>query len=344
MSDIYEVDGMCVYSLQPKLHERAFMLPFLPTYYLLPEINVPVISWVLQRKIAPIADDVELIHNIRIGREHLSWASYKLARKKGIPFFITPNFSPRMQTFIGRFVLRNFFALLRRADGVFVFTEEEKQGMLNLGVPEDRLCLIGVGPLLSETADPQGFRRSYGINGPMVLFLGQKLPYKGFHTLLSAASIIWQRYPDVYFVFMGPHYGGSKEILSQYNDPRIIDIPAVPPFDPLKSSALAACTVLAVPSRQEGIGGVYIEAWTLGKPVIACDIPFVRTVVEDGRDGFLIPQDPRILADRIIWLLRHPEEAQRMGEYGRDKVRRRYSWDVIVRTIEDYYAKAIYSG
>lgn len=341
LNERYDVEGIQVHNRAPNTWQRLSMVPFLPTYYALPEISVPVISTVFQKFLRPIANGADLVHNIRIGRENLSWASYRIAREKGIPFFITPNYSPRMQTKLGKFTLRNFFKLLRLSDGVFVFTDEEKEEMKRIGVPEENVCVIGIGPLLSDTWNAEKFKKDYQINGPMVLFLGQKLPYKGFDALLEASRIIWEKHPDTHFVFIGPHYQKSKEMLSNINDKRIVDISGIKPFDDLKASALAAASIFTLPSRQEGIGGVYIEAWSMSKPVIACNIPFVREVIDDGVDGFLIEQNPAILAEKIIWLLDHPETAAKMGAAGKQKVDEKYNWVKIVEKIEAFYHSKI---
>jgi glycosyltransferase involved in cell wall biosynthesis len=105
----------------------------------------------------------------------------------------------------------------------------------------------------------------------------------------------------------------------------------------LKASALAAADVFALPSRQEGIGGVYIEAWAMRKPVIACRIPFLT--IEDGVDGFMVAPDSSSVADRILWLLNHPEEARAMGERGHAKVQRDYDWEKIVDRVEAAYQR-----
>jgi len=110
-------------------------------------------------------------------------------------------------------------------------------------------------------------------------------------------------------------------------------------MDPMKASALAAADVFALPSRQEGIGGVYIEAWAMKKPVIGCRIPFLT--IEDGVDGFLVPQEAGALAEKIIWLLDHPQEARQMGEHGRRKVEREYDWERITDRIEAFYRRHV---
>ena len=331
----YDAGGITVHRFQPSLLARCWMAPLLPGCFLLPELCYPPISAYFARRFERVPGRVDLVHNVRIGREHFSWASYAYARRRRAPFFITPNFSPRMQSTTGRIVMRNFFRLLRNADGLFVFTPAERSEMLSLGVRAERICEIGVGPLLADRYDPSEFKRRYGISEKMVLFLGQKLPYKGFDVLLAAAPRVWVKHPATSFVFMGPHYNSSKQQILRLGDSRIVDVPRVAPFDPLKASALAAADVMALPSSQEGIGGVYIEAWAMKKPVIACRIPYL--VIADGVDGFLVPQEAGALAEKIIWLLDHPQEARAMGERGFTKVQREYSWKTIADRIEMFY-------
>ena len=246
-----------------------------------------------------------------------------------------------MQAPLGQLLMRHFFRHLRKADGVVVFTPAERDELVRLGVDPENILLIGVGPLLAEEWDVAAFREQYGIREKMVLFLGQKLGYKGFDTLIAAAPEVWKRHPETSFVFIGPHYPGSKskEIIDGLHDPRIVDIPRIDAFDPTKAAALEACDVFALPSRQEGIGGVYIEAWAMKKPVIACNIPFLT--IEDGVTGLLIEQDRDILADKICWLLDNPDEARRIGEAGYHKVQTEYSWEAIVTKVEKFYRKLI---
>jgi len=333
--DDYIVSGIQVHRFQPALSTRLWMAPLLPLCFIFPALGYAPISAYFTKRFKEINFRSDIVHNIRIGREHYSWASYHTARRLGVPFCITPNYSPRMQSPLGKVVMRNFFKLLRLSDGVFVFTEAEREEMMLLGVPPDNICLIGVGPLLSTRWNADGFKKCYNINGNMILFLGQKLQYKGFDVLVDAAKFVWQKHPDTSFVFIGPHYDNSKAIIEHLNDPRIVDIPRVDVFDPIKASALAACDVFALPSSQEGIGGVYIEAWAMKKPVIGCRIPFVA--IRDEDDGFLVEQDARALAQKINWLLDHPVAAAEMGLRGYARVEKEYSWESIVDKVEGFY-------
>lgn len=91
--------------------------------------------------------------------------------------------------------------------------------------------------------------------------------------------------------------------------------------------------VLVLPSigRSEAFGVVLLEAMASGIPVIASDLPGVRTVVADGETGFLAPPgDVSALADRIGSLARDSEQRQRMSAAARQRVEERYDWERVM--------------
>ena len=81
-----------------------------------------------------------------------------------------------------------------------------------------------------------------------------------------------------------------------------------------------------------------------GKPVIVADIPGVREIIEDGRDGLLAdPVNPRDLAEKIRRLLSDPKARQTMGARGREKVLESFSIERVTDRIEAVY-RAILDG
>ena len=108
-----------------------------------------------------------------------------------------------------------------------------------------------------------------------------------------------------------------------------------------KTNALAACTLLCVPSMQESFGGVYTEAWSFKKPVIGCPIPAVSEVVSDGVDGYLVNQEPQQIADRILYLIDNPSIAGQLGQNGFEKVTNHYSWEHLAHLTENVYREIL---
>jgi glycosyltransferase involved in cell wall biosynthesis len=157
--------------------------------------------------------------------------------------------------------------------------------------------------------------------------------------MLGAAPAVWSRFPDAYFVFIGPRTRHSRSLFRRHHDRRVLELGVVDLET--KTNALAACDLLCVPSTQESFGAVFPEAWMLGKPVIGGTAPAVREVISHGVDGYVLEQDPDSIAQRIIYLLAHPAARKEMGRRGMEKTLERYSWERLSRETEAVYQSAL---
>jgi glycosyltransferase involved in cell wall biosynthesis len=335
----YTVDGIPVDRITLTTAERKKIKPFVWLYYAAKPLAIRQIAAAFEPKIEERASKASLIHNVRIGREPLSEASLRVARRLGIPFVLAPYHHPRWSGWF----YRAYHRLYRQADALLALTDVERQTLIDLGVAPARVFVIGNGPNLADTANGPGFRQRFNIptDAPLVLFVGQKLRYKGFEALVAAADQIWAKWPDVWFVFIGPRTTLSKRFFDQHRHRCIIELDTVDLQT--KTDALDACTLLCLPSTQESFGGVFAEAWSLGKPVIGANIPAVREVIDDGVDGYLVEATAGQITDRIGYLLENPSIAVKMGQAGRQKTQEKYAWDKVVANTEAAY-RAVLSG
>ena len=108
----------------------------------------------------------------------------------------------------------------------------------------------------------------------------------------------------------------------------------------------AAADIVVLPSvPPESFGVVLVEAMACAKPVIASDIPGVRSVVSDGEDGLLVqPGDPHDLAKKLQLLLNDPDLAREMGARGRAKIEERYAWPAIIPQLVQVYEEVLAGG
>ncbi len=176
------------------------MAPWLPLYYPWMAAALPPIAEVISHPITALAAKSDLIHNVRIGREGLTYASWQVAQQRGIPFVLTPVHHPR---WVG-WRYREYIKLYQQADAVIALTQAEAKVLHGLGVPENRIHVTGHGPVLAPQADSEDFRHRHRIAWPMVLFLGQHYPYKGFRQVLEATAAVWAQQPETQFVFGWP--------------------------------------------------------------------------------------------------------------------------------------------
>lgn len=77
----------------------------------------------------------------------------------------------------------------------------------------------------------------------------------------------------------------------------------------------------------EPFGITPVEAMACGRPVVGSDTGGIRSTVVHGKTGFLVPpRDPDSLAERLAQLAADPALRARMGEAGRLRARRLYTW------------------
>jgi trehalose synthase len=93
-------------------------------------------------------------------------------------------------------------------------------------------------------------------------------------------------------------------------------------------------SVIIQKSVREGFCLAVTEALWKATPVVASNVGGIPLQVVDGKTGFLLkPNDHKGFAERIVYLLKHPREADRLGKNGREHVRRNF---LITRLLSDY--------
>lgn len=109
---------------------------------------------------------------------------------------------------------------------------------------------------------------------------------------------------------------------------------------------LSAMDIFCLPSLQQGLGVMMLEAMALGRPVIASGVGGVLSVIEDGCTGLIVPpSDSRSLADRMIELLTHPEQARQLGLAGQQRIRDQFNeqrmLDDVLQLYNEVHAAAV---
>ncbi len=197
------------------------------------------------------------------------------------------------------------------------------------------------GPLDLDT------RRRWGFpdDAVIVLLVGgmdRAHYFKGVPTLLQALTQV----PGVSAILVGdgdlrPRFERQAQALGLSNRVRFTGRVGTDELPRLYRAA----DVLALPSQTPGeaFGMVLLEAMASGRPVIATDLPGVRSVVAHGSDGFLVrPGNARDLAEMIAAVAGMTvEERMALGAAGRAKVEAHYDWERIGDRLEAIYAAAL---
>ena len=183
------------------------------------------------------------------------------------------------------------------------------------------------------------FRDELGVpaDAPLVGMIAPFKPQKDPCGFIEVAARVAAIMPDARFVLVGdgalrPAVEAAVRRLGLENRVSLPgwrrDIPEV----------LQALDILVMTSLWEGLPRVFLEAMATGRPIVATNVDGARDAIEEGETGYLVPiRAYDRLADRVIQLLRNPEDARRMGARGRERVFPRFDIDVMVKRLDELY-------
>lgn len=285
----------------------------------------------LRRQIGALAKNRNILHGIYNG----CTPAFEALADLDQPFVFTP-LVHTSKPWGTAWSSPQFKRLYDRADALIAMTHFEKEWLADLGTNPDKIHVCPMAPLFDVSEPrPDAFRHQWQLHDhPFILFLGRLETYKGYRTLIAAMNEVWSQHPNLRVVIAGP---GSPCV--EQPDARLVFTGALSESD--KKSALAASTLLCVPSTEESLGVVYLEAWSFGKPVIAADIPAMRSVIDHGQDGWVVPQTPTAIAQQIREAMSQPDRLAAMGLAGARKVEREYNWAESARRLRAIYAELI---
>lgn len=170
---------------------------------------------------------------------------------------------------------------------------------------------------------------------PLVVTVGRLTRQKGQDVLLDAWPRVRSVVPGARLVLVGD--GPDRAALEARA------VPGVSLAGPTGEvwRWLAAATVVAQPSRWEGMSLLLLEALATARGVVITDVAGMRDVVVDGTGAVVPPGDAESLADAIIERLRDPATADREGAAGRRHVEQHYSWDGVCAQMAALYDRAL---
>lgn len=253
----------------------------------------------------------------------------RIAKDKNVPVVVLPLFHANDLSNNSRIL----GAALARADAVLAMTPHSA-GYLQEIHPGAKAHEVGGGVdprfLDDEAISGVRFRAKHNLeNTKIVLFVGRKEPGKRYRVAMEAIDLV--KDPNALLLIAGedvdklPVEGTRVRYLGRLSAEDLLD-------------AYDACDVFVLPSRLESFGFVFIEAWARRKPVIGdSGCPAVASLIEDGVDGYVCP-DAASIAERLDRLLADPSLRTAMGEAGRAKVLRKYTWPAVAESVRSIYA------
>ncbi|HUY36864.1 MAG TPA: glycosyltransferase family 4 protein [Pirellulales bacterium] len=231
---------------------------------------------------------------------------------------------------------------LMAADALIAPSPAIQRELIAAGYPRDRIHYLPNGVALPAERDEAARREAReslaevdpalapAPEAPLVLYTGRLHEMKGLDYLVSAWPAVLARNPlaRLWLVGEGAY---RKELTALIHDLGLGgQVHLAGAFDDVEDFLLAA-DLFVLPSLEEGMSLSLLEAMALGLPVVATSIPANQVLVDDDRNGRLVPPaDPAALAAAINELLAHADAARRLGDEARQRVGADFSSDKMV--------------
>lgn len=218
----------------------------------------------------------------------------------------------------------------------------------DLRVPVVAIIPPAIDPLSPKnaplsSAESRAVLARFGVDPdrPILLQVSRFDPWKDPLGVIDAYRLVKREIPEVQLVLAGSMASDDPEGWLFYDRTlrhagEDFDIHVLSNFNGVGNLEINALQresdVVVQKSTREGFGLVVAEGLWKGKPVVGGNVGGIPLQILDGETGYLVG-DVKDCADRLLYLLRHPDEARRMGERGREHVREHF---LMTRNLRDY--------
>ena len=273
-------------------------------------------------------------------------------RHPRIPLFLTVQEGDSEKHLIfGKFGLVGLFGrqIIKNSDYIQVISNYLKEFAIKRGAS----CPIEVIPngvdlelfgTKYSDSEIKAVRGNLGIKDEYVMVTTSRLVYKnGIDILIEAIARVKEKRPNIKCLIVGDGPEGNKlkaqsERLKVTNNVTFLgqikqkDLPLY----------LKISDIFVRPSRSEGLGSSFLEAMAAGLPVIGTPVGGIVDFLRDGDTGFQAKaEDANDLAEKINFVIDHPEIKNRIVKNAGALIKENYSWDKIANLFKNIFDKII---
>ena len=217
--------------------------------------------------------------------------------------------------------------------------EPQKVVKIYNGIETDEYCISGEEIACRRSS----FRKKsdLGENVPVIGVIGRLVWQKGFKYFIEAIPDVLKEFKDARFLLIGEGEL-EDELKVKSKKLKLEDKIIFTGFMDDIRDVLASIDILVIPSLQEGLPVVLLEAMAMKKPIVAANIEGIMEILENGVTGLLVPPgNSKALAETIINMLTHKDKALQMGLSARKIVEERFGVDIMVQKVEEVYEELL---
>ena len=252
---------------------------------------------------------------------------------------------------LSRIFLRIEKLLGRITHHQIALTPEEGNDYLSLGVskPNNTSVIhsgVDVHQFSKGAKQRSKKRKELGIPRDCLVvgYVGWLIPIKGVTYLINAMARVVEQHPESILVLVGKGDDKGEEeikLKEQVKRAGLVDKVLFLGWRPDVEEIMGCFDIFVLPSLNEGMGRVLVEAMAAGLPIVASRVGGIPDLVKDGHNGLLVPPADAIALEKAISsLIEDKEKRKKMGQVG-TKMCREYSSEAMVEQVDDLYRELL---
>ena len=320
----------------------------------------------MERRMAPLKDLKSLWNLIRVFRKEKPDIVHSMTPKAGMLCMLAAwltRVPRRVHTFTG-LVWPTTTGLTRR---ILMFTDwltcacathviPEGKGVMNdlqAHITHKPMKVLGYGnvrgvDLVQCSRRPEVMQLADSLRKPgfTFLFVGRLVGDKGINELVQAFQRLHEEFPQARLVLVGFHEPELDPLLPE-TEKLLEEATYIEFVGPKHGDELlawyAASDAFVFPSYREGFPNVVLEAGAMGLPSIVTDINGSREIIEEGKNGMIIPiKNSEAIYAAMKRMLQHPEETAKWAANARPMIASRFERSFVQQCLYDFYRGSVY--
>ena len=228
----------------------------------------------------------------------------------------------------------------KRYDFTHQLTPFYYEEAIRAGISKEKMAVIPipVDTTMFNYAPPSVFREKFGIPEDVYLIVSvgaMNKYHKRMHWLINETAKL---NGEVYLLIVGEIEDETPEIKSLGREKLSNNIKFLTLNHREMPQVYKAADLFVLASTVEAFGMVFLEAMASGLPIIAHDHPNQRWILGDA-GHFVDMEQEGELAKNIAEFMADKEKAKRLGEKGRERAERIFSWDILAQKYIEMYKK-----
>ncbi len=314
-----------------------------PRYLLLPRISMPFHGWSMFATSLPVARRLHGRFKFDYIDAHYvfpdGFAAVLLGRSLKLPVIVTARGTDINVFPTFRLIRPMIRWTLRQASGIIAVSAALKRSMIELGMPPDKILVIGNGVDLQrfDLMDHSVARQRLGLTeyGPILVCVAALKPQKGHQVLISAVAELALCHPTLklYILGEGEYRSSLEKLICEKGLEKRVVLKGIRPNEELKlwyNAADLSCLV----SAREGWPNVITESLACGTPVLATRVGGIPEILNSEELGILVNETVESIAAGLKRALAKNWNREAIALQTRTR-----TWDHVAAEVEEVFRR-----